>query len=124
MKIFQIFGGFCHWDATRKHPTLESTIGYYAPNIVFVEAPDTVWEGWGYDDTQEGDARFIQPSLPEPSQWTTESGELRQWMYDTSTGTFYLADGDGKPIPTEDLAATIDNMQAALAEMGVNPEGT
>jgi len=78
MKIMQIFNGLCHWDATAKHPTLESTEGLYAPDIQFVEAPDYVREGWGFEPTAEGDARFIEPTPPEG------------WGYDRETGTFYL----------------------------------
>lgn len=115
MKIFQILNGFCHWDATPKHPTLESTQGRYAPDIVFVETPDNVHEGWGYDETQEGDERFIRPALPEPSQWTDENGELRQWMYDDETGTFYIADADGNPIPNEDLEAAYKDYYEAVS---------
>ena len=77
MKVFQVFCGFCHWDATRVHPTLESTEGLYAPDIKFVEAPDYVFEGWGFDETKEGDDRFIMPSAPEGFE------------YDPETGTFY-----------------------------------
>ena len=86
MKIFQIFGGLCHWDATMKHPTLESTKGLYAPDIVFVEAPDYVFEGWGYDDSKSGDAHFIKPTPPDG------------WSYDEKTGTFYPLDN---PVETE-----------------------
>ena len=77
MRIFQTLQGFCHWDATIQHPTLESTEGLYAPNIKFIEAPDYVREGWGYDETAEGDERFIEPTPPEG------------WLYDRATGTFY-----------------------------------
>ena len=58
MKIFQILDGKCHWDATAKHPTLKSTAGRYSPEIVFVEAPDEVCEGWLFDATKTGDERF------------------------------------------------------------------
>lgn len=114
MKVFQVLNNICHWDATRKHPTLESTVGFYAPNIIFIEAPDTVFEGWGYVNGE-----FIQPPFPEPSSWTTQSGEIRQWMYDTETGTFYIADAEGNPIQPEDLSATIADMQSALQTLGV-----
>lgn len=77
MKIFQIFHGKCHWDATGLHPTLDDVAGKYAPDIVFVEAPDYVYESWGYDEEQEGDARFIKPETPEG------------WIYDERSGTFY-----------------------------------
>ena len=117
MKVFQIFTSrntdelFCHWDATPKFPTLESTVGHFAPSMLFVEAPDYVFEGWGFDPDAEGDARFVQPALPEPSEWTTESGELRKWMYDTATGTFYVADETGEPVT--DVSSELDDMRAA-----------
>ena len=85
MKLFQILNGICHWDATSKHPTLASADGVYAPDIVFVEAPDSVFEGWGYLDGE-----FIQPTPPDG------------WLYDEITGTFYPADGTGAQ-PSEDL---------------------
>lgn len=78
MKIFQILDKFCHWDATKQHPTLDSTVGLYHPDITFVEAPDYVFESWGYDETQEGDARFVRPTAPDG------------WAYDDATGTFYI----------------------------------
>ena len=47
MKIFQIVKNFCFYDATSVHPTLLSTVGKYPPDVLFVEAPDYVFEGWG-----------------------------------------------------------------------------
>lgn len=84
MKVFQIFNGLCHWDATSTHPNLEHTKNHYSSDIVFVEAPDYVFEGWGYDATQEGDARFIKPTPPDG------------WLYDDTTGTFYRLDMDAE----------------------------
>ena len=101
MKIFQILNGFCHWDATRKHPTLESTIGKYAPDILFVEAPDYVHEGCGFDETAEGDARFIIPTPP------------KGWLYDEATGTFY-PETTGKK---EDTAAKAAALEAQIAQL-------
>lgn len=77
MKVFQIEANVCYWDATRQFPTVESTVGYFPPELLFVEAPDYVFEGWGYDALQTGDDRFIKPTPPEG------------WVYDESTGTFY-----------------------------------
>lgn len=77
MKIFQIENGFVHWDATPVVPDLDWAASHYAPNIVFVEAPDYVHEGWIYDDTKEGDDRFVPPEPPQG------------WLYDERTGTFY-----------------------------------
>lgn len=72
MKVFQIEAEICHWDATRQFPTVESTVGYFPPSLLFVEAPDYVFEGWGYVDGE-----FIKPTPPEG------------WVYDEDTGTFY-----------------------------------
>jgi hypothetical protein len=105
MKIFQVFAFpgttdyMCHWDATSKFPTLESTAGRFAPDILFVEAPDYVFEGWGYDPAAGGEARFIKPSLPQPESWTDETtGQNYHWVYDDATGTFYIADSEGNPV--------------------------
>ena len=54
MKIFQIVSNVCYWDATAVHPTLADTVGKYPSDIIFVEAPDYVFEGWGYDSTKVG----------------------------------------------------------------------
>ena len=37
-----------------------------------------MFEGWGYNPEAEGEARFIKPIPPEG------------WLYDETTGTFYL----------------------------------
>lgn len=71
-KVFQIESGICYWDATRQFPTVDSTVGFFPPNLLFVEAPDYVFEGWGY-----ANGEFIKPEPPEG------------WEYDEKTGTFY-----------------------------------
>ncbi len=78
MKIFQILGEVCHWDASNVISSLAEAEQRFAPDIVFVEAPDNVREGWGFDASLEGDARFIRPVPPEG------------WEYDEETGTFYV----------------------------------
>ena len=77
MKVFQILNGICFHDSTEQFPTLESTVGHFTPETIFVEAPDYVFEGWGYDPDETGDACFIKPTPPEG------------WLYDDETGTFY-----------------------------------
>lgn len=80
LKIVQIENGFVHWDATNMVPDLEWAASHYAENILFVEAPNYVFEGWGFDNTKEGDNRFVKPIPPEG------------WLYDDKTGTFYQKD--------------------------------
>lgn len=75
MKCFQVVNEICYWDATNQFPTIESTVGYFPPDLLFVEAPDNVFEGWGY-----ADGEFIKPTPPEG------------WIYDDETGTFYPED--------------------------------
>ena len=104
MKLFQIYKGLCYRDVTTEHPTLQSTVGCYPPSVLFVETPDYVFQDWGYDDTQEGDARFIEPIPPEG------------WLYDPETGTFYE-----NPDYTPPVSETED-MLAALTLLGVEPE--
>lgn len=104
MKIFQILDNICHWDATKKHPTLESTEEKYAPDILFVEAPDYVFEGWGYDADAEGDARFIKPTPPEG------------WLYDDATGTFYP---EGEVPPSQ-----VKTVEQRLSDLETQQEAT
>ena len=105
MKIFQIVGNICFYDATSVHPTLLSTVGKYPPDVLFVEAPDYVFEGWGYNPLAEGDARFLQPKPPEG------------WIYDPETGTFYPE--DEPPVHKDPYAALYDDLASAIRE-GVN----
>lgn len=75
MKIFQIVNGICHWQTP--YHNLAETAGF-PKDCVFVEAPDYVKELWKYDETKEGDDRFIHPEAPEG------------WIYDDENGTFFL----------------------------------
>jgi len=70
MKIFQILDGFCHWQTPYK--SLQETVGKFPPDLLFVEAPDYVFESWGYLNGE-----FIKPLPP------------AGWIYDDETGTFY-----------------------------------
>lgn len=123
MKLFQIVDGFCYWDATQSVQSLSNTIGRYPPDVLFVEAPDYVFEGWGYDYTKEGDERFIVPEAPEG------------WVYDIETGTFYpegtvpvrertteerVAELEAQLAETDEAA--IQLYEASLAQEAVNAE--
>lgn len=105
MKIVQILGGFVHWDASASVPNLEAASRLFAADMIFVEAPDYVFEGWGYDPLADGDARFIQPEPPEG------------WLYDPETGTYY-PDGEDPPGANTD-SDVWDELAAAYRE-GVN----
>lgn len=114
MKVFQIMGRFCHWDATPVVTNLENAREMFAPDMEFVEAPDYVFEGWGFDPSAEGNARFIKP--------TPREG----WLYDDKTGTMYRAE-DIKPseqksnaeLTAENAALqdTVTDLELALCDM-------
>lgn len=95
MKVFQIEADVCYWDATKQFSSVSSTIGYFPSNILFVEAPDYVFEGWGYNEFESGDARFIKPK------------HLEGWIYDENTGTFYP---NGEIPEKTDVASEIKNV--------------
>lgn len=107
MKIFQILDGICYYDATPVHPTLADTVGRYPPSVIFVEAPDFVFEHWGYDEAKTGDKRFIKPTPPEG------------WYYDDETGTFKPINPP-EPEPEPDTAASVLAEATAAYEEGVN----
>ena len=101
MKIFQIMNGHCYWDASHVVGSLEEAAERFAPDIIFVEAPDYVREGWGYDVLADGDARFVKPTPPEG------------WLYDDSSGTFYR-EGDYKP---SELRTSPEEMMRKILKM-------
>jgi hypothetical protein len=102
MKVFQIIDGFCHWDATAVLRRAADAVGRFPESDLFVDAPDCVFEGWGFDSSLEGDARFIQPIPPEG------------WLYDEGTGRFYREDDEPGEAPD-----VWDELAKAYAE-GVN----
>lgn len=82
MKIFQIVNGVCKWETPFSE--LGEALDKYPEDLVFVEAPDYVFEGWLYIEVNEetgepvtGEDRFILPELPEGM------------YYDPDTGAFY-----------------------------------
>ena len=89
MKVFQVLNGICFWDGTEQFPALESTEGKFAPDILFVEAPDYVFEGWGYDPEETGDNRFIKPTPPEGWLYDDETGPSEQPTYTELMSMFY-----------------------------------
>ena len=103
MKIFLIFKGFCQEDVTWNCPALEDTKRKYAPYFLFVEAPDYVFEGWGFDETKEGDERFVKPTPPDG------------WLYDDETGTFY-EEGSTPPSEPEPTAEELINIMLGVSE--------
>ena len=94
MKIYQILNDIVHWQCDTCQ-TLAETAQTYAPDIVFVEAPDYVFPGWGYVDGE-----FIKPTAPEG------------WAYDDATGTFY-------PTDPEIIESLKPQEQKALELLGV-----
>lgn len=90
MKIFLTVDGFCHKDYTREYKSAKEAAKFFDKTVTFVETPDYVFEGWGYDETAKGDDRFIKPTPPEGFDYDDETGtfyrlltgkEKREWAY-------------------------------------------
>ena len=114
MKVFQIVSGFCYYDATGLYANAAEAAKHYSPDTLWVDAPDHVFEGWGYDASKTGDERFLQPQAPEG------------WVYDPDTGTFYK-EGDyppGKtPTPEDDINAMLVDHELRLSLLEFGLEG-
>lgn len=106
MKIFQIVNGFCHWCTP--FTSMEETKGF-PPDCIFVEAPDYVNEQWGYDETKEGDERFIHPEPPEG------------WAFDDETGTFYPLDAVPQMLADAQNAKQNENKAAFAKFLSEHP---
>lgn len=105
-KVFQILNGFCYCDMTPQFPDIYSTKGRFAPDVHIIETPDFVQEGWGYDETKEGNERFIQPTPPEG------------WLYDPHTNVFYPEDENPpSPLTPEERIAALEAQLAELLNM-------
>ena len=101
MKIFQTRKGFCVKDISATAKRIDV---FQIPALQAVEAPDFVFEGWGYDAAKAGDDRFIKPEVPEG------------WRYDDRSGTFYK---EGTPCPSEipTPEARLAALEAAMLAM-------
>ena len=77
MKLFIIFNYQCQNDITKFYKSLEDAKNHYDNKTLIVEAPDYVFENWGFDASKSGDERFVQPVPPDG------------WLYDNETGTYY-----------------------------------
>lgn len=101
MKIFQISKGFVHYDMTHLYSSVAVARSKYPPTVQIVEAPDYVFEGWGFDPNENGDDRFIKPTAPDG------------WEYDDATGTFREKDYEKKQ-KIRDIQAKIDSKKVEL----------
>ena len=75
-KVFQVLRG--HSLLATPYQSIEDVSSL---NGVFVEAPDYVFESWGFGRDSNGDFCFFEPIPP------------AGWVYDKSNGTFYQVGG-------------------------------
>ncbi|MBR1659258.1 MAG: hypothetical protein IJ705_02955 [Oscillospiraceae bacterium] len=102
MKVFQIFDGICYCDYSHNYRSAAEAAKYYSPETVFVDAPDYVDVGWGFDGTKEGDERFIEPPAPpepepgpEPEPEPTEMERIEAQVMYTALMTDTLLEEEG-----------------------------
>lgn len=77
MKLFDVVDNEIHAEYTGMYENAEEASKHYAPNIVFVDAPNWVFPGFGFDPSRSGDDRFIEPTSDSPG-----------WVY-YGNGTFW-----------------------------------
>lgn len=68
MKVCDILGGRIH-HLYPEYESAEKARARIYPGIDFLDIPDWVGEGWGYNPQAEGDERFIAPKLQEGWYW-------------------------------------------------------
>ena len=74
MKVFEILNNTVHCEYPQYSTAAEAS-SHYAPTIQFVDAPDWVWPGFGFDPSKSGDERFIRPELSEGYEYD-ENGNI------------------------------------------------
>lgn len=81
MKVFQIVKNTCAWCTGFN--SLTDAYRVYPSDLVFVEAPDYVFVGWGYKGEYDSEGnvipmneRFTKPEIPEGSYYDSETGEV------------------------------------------------
>ena len=84
MKLFQIDGKYVGHEYTNKYKSLAEVRSHFASNIRIEEAPDHVFSGWGFDDTKQGDDRFIQPTPGDGQAYNPDTGEI--WIPEETRG--------------------------------------
>lgn len=71
MKIVEIVDGKVHREYPELH-SLEEAYQTYAKTLTFVECPDNVFPGFGFDSSKQGADRFIRPILEDG--WEYDEG--------------------------------------------------
>lgn len=107
MKVFQIKNGLCFNEFSHRVNTAEEAYELWGDQYTFVDGPDYVFIGWGFDETQEGDARFVKPIPPEGC------------YYDDSNGAFYpiATPNVGVDIPDQTPESSIDEIALLRAQI-------
>ena len=134
MKVFEIVNGVCFREYPEYANASEAS-KFFAPNIQFVDAPDDVWEGFGFDGSKKGDSRFIRPELsdgwvydengnpwnPEEHRATERKGLHAATTDDTMQALRKIREGD-TTIDWESWLKTLDAYNVAIEETK-NQEG-
>ena len=133
-KIFEIVNDRVHKEYPQ-YDTVSEAYDHYSRDLTFVEAPDNVWVGFGFDSSKVGDERFIRPELSEGwvydemnRPWNpeaTRSSERKQLHSETTDDTMQayrkLREGD-KTIDWQAWLDALDAYNVAIEETK-NQEG-
>lgn len=72
-KVFQIIDGECYSEVTELFPAAADTVGWYPDDLLFVDAPDYVFQGWTYRN-----GKFYEPVAPGGYHYNYENGQIEQ----------------------------------------------
>lgn len=61
-KVVEILYGRVH-KIYPQYDSKDEAYGHFSNSIHFEDAPDNIWEGFGFDPSKEGDERFTRPPL-------------------------------------------------------------
>lgn len=87
MKVFRIEEELCFDDITHIAETAEEAYERFGYDDIYVDAPDYVFVGWGFDGSKEGDDRFIKPVPPAGYYYDDSDGGIYQMPIGYSGGT-------------------------------------
>lgn len=76
MKVMQIKNGLIYQDVSSLYESAIEASKYYDNTIEFIDTPNYVFPGWGYNPSLEGDNRFIKPSVPDGMIYDDETGTV------------------------------------------------
>ena len=134
MKVMEILNGVCHREYPEYKDATEAR-KFFSDSIHFVDAPNWVWPGYGYNPNNFGDKRFLRPELgegwvydddghpwnPEQSRSSERSALHAETTNDTLQALRKIREGD-TTIDWEAWLRALDDYNVAIEETRNQPD--